>query len=161
MMQKSIVKISNGLLEVIENIPEQFYTQPIPVLENKTIGMQVRHVIEHWQILFDNYENGIINYGDRNRDKSIETQKSIARSIIQQLQVRSNKVDKQLQIVSVDDNACFNSTYYREIDVVTEHIIHHAAIIKVAVLSIEPAFVFPPEFGYAPATISYKEQCVQ
>ena len=52
--------------------------------------------------------------------------------MIQTLQHLSNKDNQTLVVVSLDESTKFTSTYLRELDNVKEHIIHHAAIIKMA-----------------------------
>ena len=161
-MQKSLIDISNSLADVLKLLPDSYYTQPVPILEQQTIGQQCRHIIEHWQILVDNYDIAHINYANRNRDKTIETNKAIAIDSIIELQLKSNKKNIPLLIVSLDETANFSSSFYRELDNITEHIIHHAAIIKMAILSIDADFKIPTNFGYAPSTILYKEHaCAQ
>lgn len=157
-----IRNISDSLIDVLHLLPANYYTQPISILEQQTIGHQVRHIIEHWQILIENYESNVINYANRKRDIVIEQNKELAINLLQTLQQQSNKINSTLNIVSIDETTTFSSSYYRELDVVAEHIIHHAAIIKMAIISIDSNFKIPTNFGYAPSTISYKEQvCVR
>ena len=154
--------ISTSLSEVLQLLPDNYYTQPISILEQQTIGQQVRHIIEHWQILIKDYDSDCINYANRKRDISIEQNKQLAINLLQILQQQSDKKDTALAIVSLDETATFTSSYYRELDNVAEHLIHHAAIIKMAIHSIDADFKMPANFGYAPSTISYKEQaCAQ
>lgn len=160
-MLTSLINISDSLVIVLEKIGTSTYTQQLSILENQTIGMQVRHIIEHWQILINNYDNGQINYTNRKRDKIIEQDKNIAIDLLLTLQQQSDKKDIPLLIAAIDETTYFTSSFERELDAVTEHIIHHAAIIKMAIISIDNTFTFPNGFGYAPSTISYQQQCVQ
>lgn len=153
---------SNSLINVLHLLSDDEYTKQLPTLEQQTIGQQVRHIIEHWQILQDNYSNGIINYANRKRDKNIETNKSFAIELLIQLQQRQKQENKKLSITSLNEKEIFTSSYYRELDNVTEHLIHHAAIIKMAILTLNNSIKLPVDFGCAPSTISYKQQqCVQ
>jgi hypothetical protein len=160
-MSTSLITISDSLVDVLDKLSLQTYTLPISILDKQTIGMQVRHIIEHWQILIANYDTKMINYANRNRDKKIENNLELAIQLLKNLQRTSSKENCALSVVSLDEQTVFDSTFYREIDAITEHIIHHVAIIKMAILFVEPTFIFPANFGYAPATISYKNQCVQ
>jgi hypothetical protein len=157
-----IKDISDTLIDILHQISDEEYCQPIAILEQQTIGQQVRHVVEHWQILVDNYHSKHIHYAKRKRDITIEQNKHIAIHLLQALQHADNKKDVVLNIVSIDESTTFTSSYFRELDVVTEHIIHHAAIIRMAILSLDLKIKIPANFGYAPSTISYKEQqCAQ
>lgn len=157
-----IKQISRDFLVVLELLSDEEYTSKLTILENQTIGQQARHVIEYWQSLADNYESKVINYANRKRDKNIETNKSFAIDLLAELQQQSDKKDTSLSIVSMDERDAFPSSYYRELDNVAEHIIHHAAIIKMAILTLNDNIKLPSDFGCAPSTISYKhQQCVQ
>lgn len=159
---KLLKDISTSLIDVLHQLPDKYYSEPIPILEQQTIGQQVRHIIEHWEILIENYDSDRINYSNRKRDITIEQNKQLAINILQILQQLSIKEDISLHIISSDESTTFTSSYFRELDNIAEHIIHHAAIIKMAIYSIDNNYKFPANFGYAPATISYKEQlCVQ
>ena len=159
---KLLNNISANLLEVLQLLPDNYYTQPISILENQNIGQQVRHVIEHWQILIENYNSDCINYANRKRDITIEQNKQLAINLLQSLQHQSVRENIALSIISMDESTTFASSYYRELDSVAEHIIHHAAIIKMAILSLDTNFKVPANFGYAPSTILHKVQaCVQ
>ncbi len=159
---QSLKDSSINLLEVLHQLPDKYFTQPIPILEQQTIGQQVRHIIEHWQILIENYNSDFINYSNRKRDITIEQNKESSISLLQALLQQSTKENRTLHIVSLDESTVFTSSYYRELDNVAEHIIHHAAIIKMAILSIDADYKIPSSFGYAPSTISYKKQaCAQ
>lgn len=160
-MQKSLASISNSLLDVLTMLSQNYYTQPIFILEHQTIGQQCRHIIEHWQLLINNYDKGTINYANRKRDTTIEHYKNAAINLLLSLQQQSDKADIPLLIAGIDETSYFYSSFYRELDNVTEHIIHHSAIIKMAIISIDDTFKFPQDFGYAPSTISYQQKCVQ
>ena len=154
--------ISASLIDVLHQLPDEYYTRKIAILEQQTIGQQVRHIIEHWQILIENYNADCINYANRKRDITIEQNKQVAIDLLQTLQLQSNKDNRTLVVVSLDESTKFTSTYLRELDNVKEHIIHHAAIIKMAIYSIDSNYKMPENFGYAPATISHKQQqCAQ
>ena len=64
--------ISDSLIDVLHQMSDEEYCQSIAILDQQTIGQQVRHVVEHWQILVNNYETDSINYAKRKRDLTIE-----------------------------------------------------------------------------------------
>jgi len=156
-----IKDISDTLIDILHQISDEEYCRPVAILEQQTIGQQVRHVVEHWQILIDNYDSKCIHYAKRKREITIEQHKHIAIHLLQTLQLANNKKDIELTIVSIDESSTFTSSYFRELDVVTEHIIHHAAIIRMAILSLDLKIKMPANFGYAPSTIIYKQQCAR
>ena len=56
------------------------------------------------------------------------------------------------------DGGVMPSSLARELQYNLEHTIHHAALIKIGVLSLVPDAVLPDTFGVAPSTVRYKSQ---
>ena len=152
-MISPLIKNTNGLMEILHSLPDSYYTEKIFILDEQTIGHHCRHIIEHWQALINGYESGAVN--------EIETNKALAIELIDSLQKASLKDNKVLYVTSINETGTHTSSYYREIDVVTEHVIHHSAIIRMAIISLDKNFKLPENLGYAPSTISFKQQCVQ
>jgi len=154
---KLLDDLSKQLIYVLNELPDSVYCQPIYILDGQSIGQHFRHTIEHWEALINQYESGIVDYAQRKRDKNIETNKTLSVKLINLLIKKACSLkDKKLHIVSPDGLHQSQSSYLREIDAVQEHIIHHAAIIRMALHSIDISIIIPDEFGYAPSTISYK-----
>ena len=156
-MISPLIKNTNGLMEILLSLPDSYYTEKLFVLDEQTIGHHCRHIIEHWQALINGYESGAVNFANRKR----ETNKALAIELIDSLQKASIKDNKVLYVTSINETGTHTSSYYREIDVVTEHVIHHSAIIRMAIISLDKNFKLPENLGYAPSTISFKQQCVQ
>lgn len=135
-------------------------------LSNATIGQHSRHVIELVQCLVNGYENGLVNYDNRMRDRQIETDRQYAISVIEVLLATFNKPDKKMILEGCFSNFGLNeiakvdSTYNREIVYNIEHAVHHMALIKVGLKELEITFE-NEEFGVAYATIQYRKLCVQ
>lgn len=160
-MISPLIKNTNGLMEILQSLPDSYYTEKLFVLDEQTIGHHCRHIIEHWQALMNGYESGAVNFANRKRSNEIETNRVLAIELIDSLQKASIKDNKVLYVTSINETGTHTSSYYREIDVVTEHVIHHSAIIRMAIISLDKNFKIPENFGYAPSTISFKQQCVQ
>jgi hypothetical protein len=49
------------------------------------------------------------------------------------------------------------TSYARELVYLTEHSIHHFALIKIGLQQLNPDLILDENFGYAASTIKYKE----
>ena len=71
----SITKIHLTIEEltgVLSKLPQEDYTRPCAALSDSTIGQHVRHIIELFQCLLNQYDGGVINYDLRERNQAIE-----------------------------------------------------------------------------------------
>ena len=103
--------------ELLHQLTNDEYTQHNPELSNATIGEHMRHIIELFGCLIENYENGIINYDKRKRDILIQTNKNNAISILEKYLDEINKPNKSLSLV----HNCYSTfellptNYFREL----------------------------------------------
>jgi len=162
MLIASINKTLNELLDLLSQISDSDYSCPCRDLSNATIGEHTRHIIEMFQCLENQYENGIVNYDIRKRDYLIETNTDFARECILQILNQIEKPNKSLQLQQIVDGSTLliDSNYNRELLYNLEHCIHHQALIKVAVIQSETIKI-DENFGVARSTIEYRKQCAQ
>jgi hypothetical protein len=162
MLTISISKTLNELSNLLSQLSNNDYSLPCRELSNSSIGQHSRHIIELFQCLESQYDNGIVNYDNRLRDYEIETNVNSAQKAIVSILNSIEKVNKNLvlqQKIS-DDVVSVETNYYRELLYNLEHCIHHQALIKVAVLQMNHLQV-NDDFGVAISTIEFRKQCVQ
>jgi hypothetical protein len=162
MLIPSINKSLNELVHLLSQLSQEEYSNPCVELSNASIGEHTRHIIEMFQCLEKQYDLGIVNYDNRERNKLIQTDTDFAiqqiLSIKDSLRIENKNLDLQ-QFVEGEEIR-IQSNYYRELLYNLEHCIHHQALIKVAVLKIENINV-DANFGVARSTIEYRKKCVQ
>lgn len=160
-----IQSIKNNLsenIELLRQLTNEEFMQKNPELSNATIGEHMRHIIELFGCLLENYDYGLINYDDRKRDVLLQTDKNEALAIIEKYLLELDKPNKPLSLT----HNCFSpiellqTNYFRELIYNLEHSIHHQALIKVALHSL-PHIKIPSSFGVAPSTLEYRKQCAQ
>ena len=160
-----IQSVKNNLsenIDLLRQLTNEEFTQQNPELSNATIGEHMRHIIELFGCLLENYEYGLINYDDRKRDLLLQTDKNEAIAIIEKYLLEIDKPNKPLSLT----HNCFSpiellqTNYFRELIYNLEHSIHHQALIKVALHSL-PHIKIPSTFGVAPSTLEYRKQCAQ
>jgi uncharacterized damage-inducible protein DinB len=150
------------LLDTINQLNNDEYTQKIELLGNSSIGEHTRHIIELFQQLLTGYETATVDYD--NRKRNIEIQQNVNYAC-QSLSLIINGLElnnKSLLITTVYNQRKnkIESNYMRELMFNIEHCIHHQAIIKIGLLCIGKN-VNDKNFGVAKSTIIYKEKCAQ
>ena len=157
--------IKNNLITLsstIELLSDDDFTKPIVNLSNSTIGEHVWHIIELFDGLEKGYKIGIINYDDRERNKTIQTNKAFAISCLGTIINTFEKENKNLELntLLVSANNLIQTNYYRELLYNYEHCIHHQALIKVGLLELNIQLT-NTYFGIAPSTIEFRKSCAQ
>jgi hypothetical protein len=162
MFIKSIKNNLDELIALLQQLSNAEFSSPCFQLGNASIGEHTRHIIELFQCLESQYELGIINYDQRQRNNQIQTNTDFAIGKIVFIQNNLDKENKNMVLhQKIDGNEIkTESNYYRELLYNFEHCIHHQALIKVAVLQISTVTI-DSDFGVARSTIEYRKQCVQ
>lgn len=166
MKEQLILKeAKNVLMQLVESINSlsfDEYTQKISLLSNSTIGEHTRHIIELFQQLLVGYENNTIDYDKRKRNVEIQQNIDFAIECIANIISNIDLENKKLilkTLYSSSENQ-IETNYFRELLYNIEHCIHHQAIIKIALLHFGKTEI-TENFGIAKSTIEYRKQCVQ
>jgi hypothetical protein len=162
MLKQSINNSLNELVYLLDELSNEEYLKSCATLSNSSIGEHTRHIIEMFQCLQNNYNSGVVNYDKRERNHQIQTDTQFAIQQIENIQKAVDKGDKKMQLQQIidGDEICIETNYYRELLYNLEHCIHHQALIKVGVLQ-NCKIVLNENFGVAPSTIEYRQQCAQ
>ncbi len=164
-LQNAVKTVFVQLTATLDNLQHQEYVQPSTSLSNNTIGQHVRHIIELFQCLELGYVSGIVNYENRKRDITIETDKELAKSILLSLHSELEKENKDLVLeANYEENEIsplrIATNYYREIAYNLEHTIHHMALIRVGLNELS-SLSLPENFGVASSTVKFRNKCAQ
>ena len=170
----SLIPVASSSLEdlhcYLRCIGPTTYQAELEVLSGSTIGRHTRHIIEFYNCLIEQCNNGhvpIINYALRRRDYLIESQPEHALSIINEICEKLNGLDESQECLldcaeHGQDGLLVRSTVARELIYNIEHTIHHLAIVKIAIKAIIPSLELPEHFGVAPSTLRYRQEaCAQ
>jgi hypothetical protein len=162
MLIPSINNSLNELIDLLNQLSKKDYSDPCAELSNASIGEHTRHIIEMFQCLENQYDLGIVDYDQRERNVLIQTDMNYAIRNILEIKSNLEKENKNIYLQQVIDGEeiRIQSNYFRELLYNLEHCIHHQALIKVAILKCENITV-DENFGVARSTIEYRKQCVQ
>lgn len=164
-IQQSARGLLAQLAEVIDQLSDEDFKQPIAILSGSSLGQHIRHTIEFFLCLMDGTSKGEINYDERRHDKFIETDRKLAISVIQSIdEFLAGKVDNHPMNLAAnyevegDEVVRIPSSLYRELAYNIEHAIHHMALIKIGVRALGEHIVLPNHFGVASSTVRYQKQ---
>lgn len=159
----NFVKYHLNILNEIEKVTSQMshddFTQKILVLDGSSIGQHIRHIVEFYNCLFS--EKEYVNYDERERNLLIENSPLYTLDVIASLKLQLETQDLEQKInfrQVINGNEVFLTTSYaRELIYLSEHTIHHFALIKIGINALCPQVTLDSNFGVADSTIKYRE----
>jgi hypothetical protein len=169
-MNNLISSIKDTLIElnsVLTLMDDNQFSRTLTIFSGSSVGMHARHIIEFYQCLLFQYEKEqIINYDKRERDLLLQSNLKYftytVNLMIEKLEeLDKNSLDCPLSITNDCEHGnadIINSNLARELHYNLEHTIHHAAFIKIGVLTLLPDAEIPRTFGIAPSTLRHQKQ---
>lgn len=150
----------HALNKLLLKLTEEQFTEKVAHLGNASIGGHTRHVIELLQCAIEGHSTGKVDYVNRKRNLLLETNRVFAHSVLEQLGNLIVLTDKELNLVveeidGANEFTNVTTTYYREVVYNTEHVIHHLALIKVAIIELK-LDIIDYGFGMAYSTLKYQ-----
>ncbi|UOB18258.1 DinB family protein [Abyssalbus ytuae] len=169
MIEKATNQNLLQLTNVLQQLTNQQFTAPLDVLNGSTIGMHVRHILEFYICLMNSVTTLSVNYDDRKRDITLETNTKNCIEAVTKILEFVNAVKKDLPIKlsanysihNESDKVTLNSSLFRELLYNVEHTVHHLAIIKIGLKALDNNIKVDESFGVASSTIRNKKICAQ
>jgi len=160
-IKQATSEIINQLTELAENLSQEDFTRPLPVLLTSSIGMHYRHIIEFYEVMISGAGIGEINYDSRkhdpeleqSREKCLEKLKGIRKSIPLGPAMKLNLSGSYTR--ETDIRFTIPTNLERELVYNIEHAIHHMAIIRIALQHEFPDISVSAAFGYAYSTLKH------
>jgi hypothetical protein len=167
-MNKSIenfIGLINQLIVHLNQLRELSYSEKLSIFGGATIGEHVRHIYNFPQCLLKGVQTGTVNYDKRVRDTNIELNRDYAvSSLLTQANYILNLEHYEhipLLLETGADDETFsrmNTNLKRELHYITEHTIHHMAILRLGFNFHFPEIEIDGSFGFAYSTLAYKEK---
>lgn len=158
----SYIAIVKQAVELLDTLSEQEYQQTFSEYPTGSVGMHVRHVIDHFRALEQGIHKGLVDYNVRHRCTAAESSTAEAKSLLSKViswleSLDESCLNKAISVRSEIDiertlSSTVNSSVARELVFVSSHAIHHYAVIRL--LCVKQNKQVPEFFGYAPATIT-------
>lgn len=163
-LTRACTNILDQLAEVVHQIDDVHFSQPVEALSMSTVGQHIRHTLEFFVCLEQGINSGLVNYDKRPHDKLAETDKSVALEVIDSIRrfVKAHDHGKALRLevgygLREEEFIPIDTNFSRELVYNIEHAVHHMALIKIGVREAAPYVQLPPNFGIAASTVRYKE----
>ncbi len=123
MLIKSIQESLEKLSDVLHQITNYQFNNPCARLSNATIGQHTRHIVEMFQCLIAGQSSGVVNYDQRKRELSLQTDIQNALLAIELILSEITRDDMTLQLTQVLDGERFqmDTTFKRELLYNLEH----------------------------------------
>ncbi|MEN8862705.1 MAG: DinB family protein [Lentimonas sp.] len=130
-----------------------------------SVGMHLRHNLDHFEAFFQGLSKGQIDYESRGRNTMIEELPEVAtvalQKTVKQLDtLRSQEVDEVLQVreeseVGTVERFWLESSIGRELQFLLGHTVHHNALIGMIMRG--HGIDLPASFGVAPSTQRHEQ----
>jgi hypothetical protein len=150
------------LMEVLNRIDQEKYTQKLEIISNATLGEHIRHILDFFICLRDSEFTQTVNYDLRARNVVLETNLKRTIQEIHDIIKFLSRIDPK-RIIDLEGrygNQSFKiqTSFQREIIYNIEHAIHHLALIRIAINFHFPEITLPENFGIADSTIRFRQQ---
>lgn len=154
------------IIELLQTIDNERYTQPVVVFNGSSIGQHIRHIIDFYLCLIRGCEVSNIDYDKRARNLLIERDIKVARveleriaGAVQSLDILQNVVvNSSFTVNEGESHAQIASSVGRELMYAYDHAIHHLAMVKIGVQLNYPSIFINPDLGVAPSTLKFRKQ---
>ena len=141
--------------ELLEKLTDEQFQTPIEVLSGASIGGHTRHIIEVMNCLVNAPTSGEVNYIHRERNFILEQNKVASKQAIIDAVACAFHKDTQIELIGEDKHR-IATNYPREIAYISDHTLHHLALIKVGLHALQCADLVDERFGVASATLNFR-----
>jgi hypothetical protein len=160
-MRQYQLSVLQNIKSVCNILSKTEYSIGLEVLSGSSIGQHIRHVVEFYQSLLLSDLEATVDYENRQRNTLIETLPSFAENCIDQLIEKLAATDLE-QGISVAHTIATKKYYYqssmaRELYYLSEHTVHHFALIKIGIQTNFQHIKLPKNFGVADSTVKHLE----
>ncbi len=170
-MNKTInnfIGLINQLIVHLNQLREHSYSEKLSIFGGATVGEHVRHIYNFPECLLKGVQTGIVNYDKRIRDVNLELNREYAVSrLLEQANYILNLEHYEhiplLLETGAGDKAASTivTNLKRELHYITEHTIHHMAILRLGLNFHFPSMEIEESFGFAYSTLEYRKDTVE
>ncbi len=152
-------------LDLLDALSDELYRAPSAGFYSSSVGMHLRHCLDHFAAFFDGLPKGQIDYESRGRNTLLEASRSVAaetmRQYIGQLEALRSSEACELNVreeseAGAEQGAWLPSSLGRELQFLLGHTVHHNALIAMIVHG--HGVALPASFGVAPSTQRYEQK---
>ena len=161
--KQGAAQLIDEIINTLTIIPEESYSSSLEVFDGGTLGKHFRHIHDFFSCLITQCEHNHVDYAKRKRDVTIENQKDSAIKHFDLLKSELSELDesKVLKVYAdfmLQDGSRpeVQTTIGRELMYAYDHAVHHLAIVKIGLQSIDPSLPIKKDLGVAASTTSHQ-----
>ncbi len=154
------------LKDLISKLDNNLYKKELAIFSGASFGQHTRHILEFYSCLLTAVDT--VNYDLRKRDLQLEIDKNSAINNIDYLCTQLSlppsssfspdaASEKMFLAIGFCNEQPIETTFSRELVYCLEHSIHHQALIKMGLLSLDLGHLVAENFGVAPSTLQHKQ----
>lgn len=155
------LQLWQDFIDLCQSLTPEQYTFECKMQNGVSIAEHLRHSYEFYHCLLLGLSAKEINYENRLRDRTIESNLdyAIIRMIELKAQLESPHEDVRIKLFSKEaQNNLVNTSFERELVYCLDHAIHHQALIKIGLKEQEFSHLVSQDFGVAYSTLRYRKQ---
>jgi hypothetical protein len=154
-------QVLHQLKTLLNNLTQKQFSEHLDILNGSSIGQHTRHILEFYQCLQTSIQTGIVNYDKRLRSLMMENELFYAQKVVENQIQTIEQVEEDLSLIlSSDEYEDVKTNFKREMIYLTEHTVHHLAIIRIALENAFPQTQFDKHLGIAFSTHNHRNQHV-
>lgn len=158
-MINNLIPNLNELKLLLQKLQNSDYIKPLTVFNGSTIGQHFRHLVEFYNCAIQSPIHSV-NYDCRERNLQLENDSQYCENQIDDLISRISLMENtDHEVIVATDFGDFKSSFQRELLYVLEHSIHHQALIKIGLIELKLEELISADFGVAPSTKKFRNQC--
>ena len=142
--------------DLLTQLSDASYAKPIPSLSMASLGEHVRHSLGFYECLLKVAAGPEADDDARKRDPLVETQVNKALACIVTIQDQWHRLNVN-KVVYLKHAHGLESSLSRELLNVSEHTLHHMALMSVALIELGLNHVVNDNFGIAPSTLANRQ----
>ncbi|BDA80311.1 hypothetical protein LPTSP3_g32410 [Leptospira kobayashii] len=153
-----IISQLRTLNTILGELKEEEFIEKDSLLCGSSIGQHVRHTLEFIECLMNSKEGEFFSYDDRKRNPTLESSLTFAREVLEKTEldladyIPPRKI-RLKHILNETDSFITETNGERELLFVLDHMIHHMALIRIAMENKFHWILLPADFGYTPSTL--------
>lgn len=161
--KEGAVLLIDQIVQAMRIIPEESYSKPQSIFNDSTFGRHFRHIYDFFHCLCIQCDQKTVDYAARLRDEKIENDCDYAIERFEHVKYLLQSFDENTAVKvytdfdeSIDDRTAVNSSIGRELMYAYDHAVHHLAIIKIGLKTLDPALEIDERLGVAASTIQHQ-----
>ena len=161
--KEGATQLIDQIVETIQLIQESDFSRSMPVFNGSTLGKHFRHIFDFFICLVDQCNCSELDYARRKRDPLIETNKEHAIQSFRTVQKAISQLDEGENITVYADfelsdgsKPSVTSSIGRELMYAYDHAVHHLAIVKIGLKTLDPEFPIDDHLGVAASTVRHQ-----